>query len=70
MKKEEIIRKAHTSLESAEHDLQHGLATDHPELVDADGECSACVSMSHEMAADPAYVPQELADDGEAKKTN
>jgi len=60
MKKEDKIRKAHTSLEAAEAKLQQGLATEHPELVNENGECDACISMSHEMAADPSHVPEEL----------
>lgn len=64
---QEPDRKAHTSIEDATKGTTDRLAKDHPEWVDANGECSSCVSMSHELA-DPTHIPDELLDEASEKK--
>ena len=48
------------SLDCAEHTLHESVAQNHPDWVNKDGECDACVSLEHEMAADPNAVPNDL----------
>lgn len=47
-------------IDCAEKTLHESVAQVNPEWVEPDGECSSCVSMEHEMAADPNFVPEEL----------
>jgi len=53
------IRKVHVNQKDEETKLHQTVAQDHPEWVDKDGECQACVSMSHDLA-DPHYIPDEV----------
>lgn len=62
-------RKAHTNLEEATENLQSGLTNEHPDWVDQDGECSSCVSMTHELA-DPTHIPEEILQDDLPKKAH
>ena len=37
-----------------------------PEWVDPDGECHSCVSIGHELAAEPNAIPEEFLEEKEA----
>ena len=47
-------------IDCAEETLHKSVAQVNPEWVAEDGECQSCVSMEHEMAANPEAIPSEL----------
>ena len=55
----ELTNATAVSHEAAEHQVRDCVAQNHPEWVDQDGECQACVSISHELS-DPHYIPGDL----------
>ncbi|NIP92162.1 MAG: hypothetical protein GWO24_01265 [Akkermansiaceae bacterium] len=52
-------RKAHANLADVENRLLAGLSRTNPNLVDADGNCSQCVALEHELADE--YQAQSTA---------
>jgi len=48
------------SIDCAEKKLHTSISQEHPEWVDDNGECDSCVSLEHEMAADPTQVPKDV----------
>jgi len=48
------------SLDCAEQVLHDSVSQNHPEWVNKDGDCDSCVSIEHEMAADPTKIPEDL----------
>ena len=53
-------------LDCAEKTLHESVAQSHPEWVDPDGECQSCVSIEHELAAEPNAIPEEFLEEKEA----
>ena len=48
-------------LDCAEKTLHESVAQEHPEWIEADGECQPCVSLEHELASEPNTIPQEFS---------
>ena len=57
---EKIKDEACEGIDCAEETLHKSVAQVNPEWVAEDGECQSCVSMEHEMAANPELIPPEL----------
>jgi len=55
-KDEEVCK----GLDCAEKTLHESVAQNQPEWVEEDGECQSCVSLEHELAAEPNAIPKEL----------
>ena len=60
--KEKKEAEVEVNLDKAEHTLHESVAQSHPEWMEKGGECSSCVSIEHEMAADPTNIPEDLAE--------
>ena len=58
--KKEKIDDACESLHCAEVTLHNSVAQGHENWQDDDGECDSCLSIEHEMAAEPNKVPKDL----------
>lgn len=58
--KKKATDEACEGIDCAEETLHKSVSQVNPEWVSEDGECQSCVSMEHEMAANPDAIPEEL----------
>lgn len=47
-------------IDGAEKTLHQSVSQNHPEWINENGDCDACLSLEHELAAEPNSIPDDL----------